>query len=65
MMKSVVLSSLLATSAVAFAPASTQQRTAVHVEATAAELESMIGMDIESGKKLVSLCMISVRPLEK
>ena len=53
-MKTTAFASLLALgSASAFAPASTAQRN-VALAATA-ELDGMVGVDIETGKKIVSL----------
>lgn len=50
-MKAVVLASLLS-SVAAFAPA--QQRAATSSLAASAELEGMVGVDLETGKKIVS-----------
>jgi len=50
-MKAVVLASLLG-SVAAFAPA--QQRAATSSLAASAELEGMVGVDLETGKKIVS-----------
>lgn len=52
-MKTVAFASLIAGVA-AFAPASNTQRKLVSVDANAAELEGMIGVDVETGGKIVS-----------
>jgi hypothetical protein len=62
-MKTALLALLIPSAALAFAPPSQQQRNVVtSVQATTAELERMMGVDIETGKKIVSghivLCML-------
>lgn len=58
-MKTVILS-LLAATVAAFAPSQSAQRQVVGLSATA-ELEGLIGTDIETGKKIVSSLVPNTR----
>lgn len=53
-MKTAIFSLLALGGASAFAPSQSAQRSVAPLAATTAELEGMIGTDIENGKKIVS-----------
>jgi hypothetical protein len=58
MMKTALLALLIPSAALAFAPQSQQPRNAVTTVQASAELSGMLGVDIETGKKIVSASIV-------
>jgi hypothetical protein len=56
-MKTAFLTLLALGSASAFAPSQSVQRNVVSLGATTAELEGLVGVDVETGKKIVRIVL--------